>query len=47
MSKQNNGCRKCGNEMRPSRDLVNRMTGRADFSRVGEVVSMSRDPAIL
>ena len=44
MTEHNNGCRKCGNEMRTSRDLVNRISGRADFARVGEVVTMSRDP---
>jgi hypothetical protein len=43
MSKQHNACRKCGAEMLPSRDLVNRLMGSADFSG-GEVVTLSRDP---
>ena len=44
MNEQHNGCRKCGNEMLPSRDLVNRMTESSDFASVGEVVTLSRDP---
>lgn len=43
MNEQHNGCRKCGSEMKPSRDLVNRLAGIADFYG-SKVVTISRDP---
>lgn len=39
----NGKCPKCGNEMKPSKAIVCRATGMADFAD-GEVVTMSPDP---
>jgi hypothetical protein len=41
---EQNGCRKCGAEMLPSKAIVNKMTGRADFIGSKDVVTMSLDP---
>ena len=44
MSEQNNGCRKCGNEMRPSKAIVCKSTFHADFIGSKDVVTVSPDP---
>lgn len=44
MSEQNNGCRKCGSEMRPGTAIVNKMTGISDFIGSKDVVTLSPDP---
>jgi ribosomal protein L40E len=39
-----NGCRKCGAEMLPSKAIVCRATGMSDFIGSKDVVTMSPDP---
>jgi DNA-directed RNA polymerase subunit M/transcription elongation factor TFIIS len=41
---QQNGCRKCGSEMIPSKAIVCRATGMSDFIGSKDVVTMSPDP---
>ena len=43
MKSEQNGCRKCGTEMKPSKAIVNKMTGKPDFIG-GEVCTVSPDP---
>lgn len=40
---EQNGCRKCGAEMKPGTAIINKMTGKPDFIG-GEVCTFSPDP---
>jgi DNA-directed RNA polymerase subunit M/transcription elongation factor TFIIS len=39
-----NGCRKCGSEMKPSKAIVCHATGMSDIIGSKDVVTMSLDP---
>lgn len=43
MKLDQNGCRKCGSEMLPSKDFANKMTGINDFTEIMGVTTINKN----